>query len=50
MRTYDALYATYKGCYPALKATMHELRDQAEASREAASESLAPSEPKAASR
>ena len=33
-RVYDALFETYKALYPALKATMHDLNDQVEASRE----------------
>ncbi len=34
MRVYDKLFETYKALYPALKATMHDLNDQVEASRE----------------
>jgi xylulokinase len=33
-RVYDVLFETYKALYPALKATMHDLNDQVEASRE----------------
>jgi len=33
-RVYDTLFETYKALYPALKATMHDLNDQVEASRD----------------
>jgi len=33
-RLYDTLFETYKALYPALKATMHDLNDQVEASRD----------------
>jgi sugar (pentulose or hexulose) kinase len=36
MRAYDALFDTYKACYPALKNTMHDLHQHAAASRDAA--------------
>lgn len=33
---YDALFTTFKACYPALKATMHDLHAQAVATRQSA--------------
>jgi len=45
-RVYDRLFETYKALYPVLKATMHDLSDQAAASREPSGRELESTNPR----